>query len=424
MSAQANSRDVAGIIDMGGVYCSRVAAGGGYVFLTGNPIDERGQLAERAIPPAPYEHSASAQIHLQTRYVFEQLGQYLPKVGSSLLDIAQLEQYIKLKIQSEGYFEVALSQEFMGRARPGGATAQVGSYFPQEAVMTVTGLALAPDESRRFVKSFPGDKNPNSRFADVVAAGAYGFTTYYPANMAPDGGLHPSVQTENWIWRGSEIRKEADFAIETLQIKLDMTGASMSDVVDYTVYLTDVGDLYEVDEVFSAAMGEDAPSRTVIPIKGTALPRREGAFGHEEGAPRMEVQFRWLLPGQDAEKVVVPGPGAGFGYQSSGVRGGPLLWVSSRFAEPQHSGQGAEAEVDSILGQLDETCQNAGTNLSNLLRLRALVTEPDDALAVFAALKRAVPVDPPAVCIAVVPPPFSVAECTLALDAVAYVEGP
>ena len=39
-SASAMKRTVAGTIDANGVYCSRVAAGGGYVFLTANPVDE------------------------------------------------------------------------------------------------------------------------------------------------------------------------------------------------------------------------------------------------------------------------------------------------------------------------------------------------------------------------------------------------
>jgi enamine deaminase RidA (YjgF/YER057c/UK114 family) len=422
MSPTSMERRVAGTIDAGGVYCSRAAAGGGYLFLTGNPVGGNGNLADAAQPPEPYRDSPSAQVHYQTQYVFEELGNVLPQLGSSLLDIAQLEQYVRLKIQSEGYFEVALSPKFMGPARPGGATAQVGEYFPAEAAITVTGIAVVPDEAAGFVKSFPGDKNPNSRFADVVAAGSYGFTTYFPADMGPNGGLHPSVQTENWIWRGSEIRKEADFAIETLKVKLEMTGASFADVVDYTLFLNDVGDLYEVDEVFAKALGPDAPSRTIIPIKGTALPRREGAFGHEEGAPRMEVQFRWLIPGRNAVKVVVNGPGSGVGFQSSGVRGGPLLWLSSQVADKAERSKGIKGELASIIKRLEETCRNGGTTLSRLLRLRALLTDPADVPAVFEAVRQITPSEPPTVCIAVVPPPFPIADCSVALDGVALVE--
>jgi len=63
------------------------------------------------------------------------------------------------------------------------------------------------------------------------------------------------------------------------------------DIVDYTVFLTDPSDLYELDQAMTAAMPSGPPTRTVIPSKGFALPRREGAFGHEDGAPRMEMQF-------------------------------------------------------------------------------------------------------------------------------------
>jgi enamine deaminase RidA (YjgF/YER057c/UK114 family) len=120
------------------------------------------------------------------------------------------------------------------------------------------------------------------------------------------------------------------------------------------------------------------------------------------------------------EKVVVDGPGAGFGYQSAGVRVGELLWIASQFAD-QGRRSGAAHEIDNILSSIARTCQNAGTNLSNLLRLRALVAHPSDALAVYSALKNAIPHDPPVVCVLAVGAPMHVSGCSVALDAVAYV---
>lgn len=425
MSGRADKRVVAGTIDAGGVYCSRAAAGGGFVFLAGTAIDETGRLADAARPAAPYEYSASAQARAQARYLFERYRELLPKVGSSIDDIVQLEQYVKLKAHADGYFQVATGPENMGRARPGAATAQLGGYFPDEAVINVTGLAIVPDEAAGFVKSYPGEdpakRNPSRIFSDIVAAGPYVCTTYFPTDNQT--GIHPSARTEDWNWRGSEIRKEAEYGLEVLKSKLEIAGASIADIVDYTLFLTDVGDLYEFDLLFGEAVGEQAPTRTVIPTRGYAVPRREGAFGHEQGAPRMEAQFRCLIPGKGAEKVVVDGPGAGFGYQSAGVRVGPLLWMSSQLADKEHRGGNAEREIENILEKLQETCQNAGTNLGNLLRLRVLLTRPADALAVYAALRKTVPADPPTVCIAVVEPPLLVSGCLVALDAVAYVDG-
>ncbi|HLJ60207.1 MAG TPA: hypothetical protein VKZ50_10790 [bacterium] len=421
MSQRSGKRAVVGTIDAGGVYCSRAAAGGGFVFLAGTAMDETGRLADAAKPAPPYEYSDAAQARAQTRYLFGRYRDLLPTIGSSILDIAQLEQYVKLKVHTDGYFKVALGPEFMDKSRPGGATAEVGRYVPDEAVISITGLAIVPDEASGLTKSYPGldPSKPAGQFPEMVAAGPYLFTTYYPTDSKT--GIHPSVRTEDWNWRGSEIRNEAEYGVEVMKTRLAAVGASLADIVDYTLFLADARDLYEFDLAFGQALGQPAPTRTVIPAHGFANPRREGAVGHAQGALRMEAQFRCLRPGHGGEKVVVPGPGAGFGYQSAAMRAGPLLWMSSQVADQEHRGAGAAREITNIFEKIDTTCRNGGTTLGNLLRLRALVTRPDDALAVYAALRRAVPSDPPAVCVVVVPSLY-VSGCSIALDAVAYVD--
>jgi enamine deaminase RidA (YjgF/YER057c/UK114 family) len=419
-----DQRTVVGTVDSEDAYGSAVAAAGGYVFFGGTAVDESGRLAAGAQPPEPYRSSAAAQAHAQGRALFERLDSLLPKVGSSVADIVQIEQYVKLKVHADGYFKVATSKDYLGQAVPVAATAQVGSYVPDEAVVAVTGLAIVPDQDSGFVKSEPDDPtgaaSANRKFSELVFAGPYAFTTVFPSNRKD--GLPAEARTPDWIWSGSEIGKEVSWGLGELKARLANIGASLTDIVDYTLFLTDVGDLYEFDLALEAAVGDQAPSRTVVPSRGYALPRREGAFGHEQGAPRMEAQFRILRPGAGATKQVVPGPGAGFGYQSAGVRVDSLLWLSSQVADAPARGD-ATREIDAIVDKLAETCRNGGTDLANLLRVRAVLTRADDVAAFHAALRRAVPNDPPAVCIAVVPGPLPVTDCSVAIDAVAHVPG-
>jgi len=425
MNGRSNKRVVAGTIDAGGVYYSRVAAGGGFAFLGGTALDESGAIAKAARPGAPYEFSASAQARAEAQYLFAQWREALPKVGAEIKDVVQLEQYVKRKLAADAYFGEIIAPEILGAARPGAATAQLRGFFPEEAVINVTGLAIVPDEAAGWVKGYPGvdpTKLSATRiFTDVITAGPYVCTTYFPTDNKT--GVDPAVLTESWNWRGSEIRSEAEYGIETIKGKLARVGASLTDIVDYTLFLTDVGDLYEFDVALKKAIGDVAPTRTVIPTRGYAVPRREDAFGHAENAPRMEAQFRCLIPDSGLKKEAVDGPGAGFGYQSAAVKVGQLLWISSQVADNEQLGGSTARQLDNIVEKIATTCRNGGTKLANLLRLRALVTDPADAMAVFAAVKKAIPSDPPTVCINVVDGPLLVSGATVALDAVAFVEG-
>src|SRR5438128_1296452 len=155
MADGVGERVTAGTIDAGGVYCSRVAAGGGFVFFGGTAMDDAGRLADRARPAPPYEYSAAARVRAQTRYLFERYRDLLPTVGSSLQSIVAMEHYLKRKVHADGYFQVALGAGCLDSDRPIGATTAVGDHFPEDAVVGVSGVAIVPDETVGRVKGYP-----------------------------------------------------------------------------------------------------------------------------------------------------------------------------------------------------------------------------------------------------------------------------
>jgi enamine deaminase RidA (YjgF/YER057c/UK114 family) len=421
MTKQPGNRRVAGLIDSGGVYASRATAADGFVFFASTAMDETGATATEATPAPPYVASSSAHARAQAKYVVEQLGGALGELGSSINDICQIEQYVKLKAHADPYFTVVTDPGLMGASRPQGATAQLSGFIPRESVISVTGLAIVPDAEAGLAKSYPGedpDKPAQGLFSRLAAAGPYAFTTFFATDNKT--GVHPSALAEIWNWRGSEIRSEAEFGLETLAQRLAPAGASLADTVDYTLFLADIGDLYDFDLVFKDAFGDVAPTRTVIPSLGFANPRREGAFGHEENAPRMEIQLRCLRAESGLQRVAVDGPGAGFGSQSAGVRVDPLLWISSHYADVERHSDGIDREIDDALAKIEATCSNAGTELKNLLRIRAIVASDAAAMAFYARLRRAVPKDPPAVSMIVAGTELLVPGASVALDGVAW----
>lgn len=415
-------RAVAGTVDANGVYASRLAAAGGWVFLSLTAMDDTGSLAADARPAAPYELSEPAKARTQARSFMGALRDLLPTVGSSLTEIVQLENYAQRKVHVDPLFKVALGAGFVDKEKPTAATAQTGDLLPEGAAVGITGIAIAPDAAAGRVKEYPGAdpaKAATRQFNETVAVGPYAFTTYFPTDTVT--GIDPAVRAEDWNWRGSEIRNEAEYGVKKLTEKLAGLGATLADVVNYTLFLADPADLYEVDLAWRPAFGDKAPSRTVIPAKGFAVPRREGAFGHGEGALRMEAQFRFLRGGQGAQKQVVDGPGHGFGYQSAGVRAGSLLWISGQYADASRLGSPSREAAD-IFDKLAAVCRKGGTDLGQLLRVRAIVTDPAAARDVYAALKKVVPRDPPAVTI-LTAARLPVPAASVMIDGVAHVEG-
>lgn len=69
---------------------------------------------------------------------------------------------------------------------------------------------------------------------------------------------------------------------------------------------------------------------------------------------------------------------------------------------------GTPSQLGYIFERLAAICETGGTSLDNLLRVRAFVTDVRESYAVYAALRKAVPSDPPCVAITGVPAPLQV----------------
>jgi len=156
------------------------------------------------------------------------------------------------------------------------------------------------------------------------------------------------------------------------------------------------------------------------------MPRKEDARGHEEKALRVEMQFRSVRPGFGIDKQIIETDLETLGHEPVATRAGSLLWTSGQLGGGRNgvAGNGStEAQLEEIFRRLDVICRAGGTSLDNLLRLRAYVTNADEAALVYAALKKAVPQNPPVVSVTGVPGPLQVEGCTVIVDAVAHVPG-
>jgi enamine deaminase RidA (YjgF/YER057c/UK114 family) len=210
-----------------------------------------------------------------------------------------------------------------------------------------------------------------------------------------------------------------------LESYLSRVGSTLEDVVHTTIYLLDIGDYFELDRVWRRRFPNDPPARTVVPVRGLGAPRLEAPnIGHREKAVKMEHLTQSIRPGFGATKEVISTGAETLAYESEAIKAGPLLWISQVAAADSSGPRSApdiRSQLDYIFGRLDEICRAGGTSLQNLVRLRAFLTNVQEFQAVYAALREAVPSDPPSVAVTGVPAPLPIPGCSVIVDGVAYV---
>ncbi len=432
-------RVVKDVVDGGGLYFSRLATAGPFVFMASVAVDSTGQIPREARPSAPYHLSPPAHVVEQTRYIFNRYVEGLNELGSSINDVVQVEQHIPAKVYADGYLDVSRGKGFMERGRPTSALLQTGDLAPEGCVINPTGIAIMPyEETRKEIQKGTAGYHDSltheqygetyaeeGPFNEVVSAGPYVFTVGDVTLNWATNDIEEVVKVSPAVWWGSEIRNETDFLLTRLESYVGRVDANLDDVVHTTVYLTDIGDYFELDRVWKKRFGDNPPARTVVPCRGLGAPRLDAPnLGHADLAVRVEHLTQTLRPGAGATREVISTGGEILAHEPEAIKAGPILWISQLAAggpSGPHSAPNARAQLDYIFGRLDEICQAGGTELKNLVRLRAYVADTADAPAVYAALRDAVPSDPPTVMVTTVPGPLPVPGGSIILDAAAYV---
>jgi 2-iminobutanoate/2-iminopropanoate deaminase len=68
-----------------------------------------------------------------------------------------------------------------------------------------------------------------------------------------------------------DVRAQTKRVMENLAAVLEAAGSSLADVVKTTIYLTDLGDFANVNEVYAGFFHTDPPARATVQVAG--LPR-------------------------------------------------------------------------------------------------------------------------------------------------------
>lgn len=189
----------------------------------------------------------NGDIGAQVQTTLDNLGAVLEAAGMSYADVVSNKIYLRDGRDFAGMNEVYRS--VFPEPRPARATVRAGIMHP-DARMEMQSIAVK-DASRKTA----GDVQAGATISPSVVAGGRQFL----AGMTGRGedGYAPG-----------DVKAQTRQCIARLKATLAAAGLTLDDVVESTVYLTDIRHFADMNEVYRELVPQPRPSRTTI---GTAL---------------------------------------------------------------------------------------------------------------------------------------------------------
>ena len=100
--------------------------------------------------------------------------------------------------------------------------------------------------------------------AAPAAVGAYSQATEN-GDLVFTAGQIP-LTPEGDLLDGADIDIQTEQALENVEAVLDAAGASLDDALKVTVYMTDIDDFDEMNDIYETFFGEEPPARSAVGV--------------------------------------------------------------------------------------------------------------------------------------------------------------
>jgi 2-iminobutanoate/2-iminopropanoate deaminase len=107
-------------------------------------------------------------------------------------------------------------------------------------------------------------------------------TISIPGALAPAGHYSPAIISNGLVFvsgilpikpfdgtklHDKEFATQAEQVLENLELILNEAGSSLSKLLKVTVYISNISDWEEFNQIYAAKLGDHKPARTVVPVK-------------------------------------------------------------------------------------------------------------------------------------------------------------
>lgn len=405
---------------------SQAVRAGPLIFTSGHlATDYRSGIAAEATsnPHRPFDGPPA--ISRQTRHVFGQLRCVLELAGSSLNELIRVEQFITRRSDAAGFVDTR--REFLDLDPPTSSLLVANDLELPDARILVGGIALQRDERWRK-QAFKTDKVPVNKRGGYSLALCAGPLVFLPGNTASDftTGIHSEAHADPTFWFERDIVKQTEFILKTRRILLEEMGLSLADVVQATIYITELNDLPELETVWRRHFPGDGPSIAVVPVAELAV---RGSV--------VEISVTALDPRKGQSKRAIRVGGASqtqFGAPSA-VQAGPYLFFSAISASgpdglvpeatanphiPYYSSP-IKLQARHIFRNVAAACDAAGVSTDHLVHCQTLLTDLSDLVAYFEVWREVFSTAPPASTVIRAASPLIIPGCRISQCWIAYV---
>ncbi|MEE8109698.1 MAG: Rid family hydrolase, partial [bacterium] len=215
------------------------------------------------------------------------------------------------------------------------------------------------------------------------------------------------------------------FVLKRLQMVLEEAGSSLESVVKADVWLIDMQDYFEFEEVWEEFFPKNPPARSIMPVSRIAIVDC-----------LVEINMIAVKEKGKAKKksVMAKGVPASIGHQPHAIRAGDFLFVSGLLAtdgnqeiapgvgvhpEMPWFGSAGGQQTEHILQNMEKVCRAGGSSLKNVVWTQNFYTDLSGFWASLEVWRKAFAKAPPAALVCAVKPPQWIRGCTIQMDAVA-----
>ncbi len=410
---------------------SHAVKAGDFVFVGGQiPTDYRTGLVPEAMVGRGADEPVVAS-RLQSEAILRNTEKILREAGSSLELGVRIDQFCTHPDAASPYLEVR-TRHIDPQTRPSSTHIQIESLLVPQALCGLQVIALTEETSaKKEVVVVPDlSTSPGPPFKPSPQASTAGDFVFVTGQVASDfqSGLAAEVRKNPDFWYGSPIKLQTEYILKRFEIILKASQSSLRNVVRADVYLTDMKDFHQFEEVWKNHFPEEPPARTFIPVK------RLGPKNCIVEINMIALKEGGALTKETVHADGVPKPDV---HHPHAVRAGDFVFLSGMYATDFAEGLASEARIspglpwfdssakkqtEYILKNMDAICGAAGTRLENVVWMQSFYTDPADFFPASEVWRTRFPKAPPALLTGQVQPPHLIEDCTILFDAVAIAD--